>query len=129
MVSLVLIAKKAISHPWDLTNNRHDMCQIWCARTNRLFACIAMRCTYHHPAISLRDEPPHRLLARYVVKCDSAAPMLFNSVFKFGEEARVGKEQAAALFGRLAIVASRRSERAGRAGHAKSGLKYGTKCK
>ena len=72
-----------------------------------------MRCTYHHPAISLRDEPPHRLLARYVVKCDSAAPMLFNSVFKFGKEARVGKEQSDGVvwsFGHRCFSASEASE-------------------
>jgi hypothetical protein len=34
------------------------------------------RMEYHQPAMSLRDEPPHRELARYVVKCDRAAPIL-----------------------------------------------------
>mmetsp|Transcript_26391 Transcript_26391/g.76160 ORF Transcript_26391/g.76160 Transcript_26391/m.76160 type:complete len:110 (+) Transcript_26391:679-1008(+) len=34
------------------------------------------RMEYHHPAINFRDEPPQRLLARYVVKCDNAAPMV-----------------------------------------------------
>ena len=91
------------------------MCQIWCARDEQTFSCSAMHCTYHHPAISLRDEPPQRLLARYVVKCDSAAPMLFSICI----QKRWGGEGSGRPALRLVVWPSLRVAK--QAGHAKSG--------
>lgn len=96
------------------------------ARTNSVAGC---RRTHHQPAINFRDEPPHRLLARYVVKYDSAAPMLF-SIFYFlviWYKARVGRRGSGGgrrCWSFWPIVASPRASR-----HAKSGSEeeFGTR--
>jgi hypothetical protein len=47
-------------------------------------------CTYHHPAISLREEPPQRRFAKKVVYCDSILCLLFyNAIGK--DEGKTGE--------------------------------------
>ena len=51
--------------------NHHRTCECKTATSTSVSIRKKQKETYHHPAISFLDEPPHSLLARYVVDCES----------------------------------------------------------